>query len=241
MSKLKLSTREIGSVYVFDLMGEPTDDSLEEVASKIQKNIRRHRLQRVILNLQMLPHLEPLSLRKLLTACIRPQKSLLYGVSTEMAQFLENTYVPKNMRICKSEKEVAEDLGPFLLEKDGDNEFPAEDGVNPEQTAGYQIERRRSKRMKVALPIELKIHLQNGELLESRAIATNISEGGLFAEYLDLEAAGKMEKLEPFQGFKVDIRIFPSANFPEEYQLQGKINRKEFRKKQLGIALEFLA
>ena len=136
---------------------------------------------------------------------------------------------------------MAEDLGPFLLEKDGDNEFPAEDGVNPEQTAGYQIERRRSKRMKVALPIELKIHLQNGELLESRAIATNISEGGLFAEYLDLEAAGKMEKLEPFQGFKVDIRIFPSANFPEEYQLQGKINRKEFRKKQLGIALEFLA
>ena len=241
MSKLKVSTREIGSVCVFDLIGEPTEDSLDEVVSKIQKNIRRHRLQRVILNFQMLPHLEPLSMRKLLTACIRPQKSLLYGVSDEMERFLETTYVPKNMRICHSEKEVAEDLGPFLLEKDGVGEFPAEEGVMPEQTGGYQIERRRSKRMKVALPLELKIHLASGQVLETRAIATNISEGGLFAEYLDLESVNKIEQLDPLQGLKVDIRIFPSANFPEEYQLQGKINRKESRKKQLGIALEFLA
>ena len=241
MSKLKVSTREIGSVCVFDLMGEPTDDSLIEVADKIQKSIRRHRLQRVILNFQMLPHLEPLSLRKLLTACIRPQKSLLYGVSPEMAKFLESTYVPKNMRVCASEKEVAEDLGPFLLERESVDKFAVDENILPQNTAGYQIERRRSKRMKVALPIELKVHLANGEVLETRAIATNISEGGLFAEYLDLEAAEKMEKIEPFPSMKVDIRIYPSANFPEEYQLAGKTIRKESHKKQLGIAVEFVA
>ena len=241
MSKLKVSTREIGSVCVFDLMGEPTEESLMEVVNKIQKSIRRHRLQRVILNLQMLPRLEHLGLRKLLTACIRPQKSLLFGVSAEMAEFIKNNYMPKNMRICQSEKEVAEDLGPFLLEKDGVGQFSVDENITPQQTAGYQIERRRSKRMKVALPIELKVHLSNGTVLETRAIATNISEGGLFAEYLDLESVAKIESLDPAQGQKVDIRIFPSMNFPEEYQLQGKIVRKESRKKQLGIAVEFLA
>lgn len=241
MNKLMVSMREIGSVRVFDLMGQSTEESLVDVADKIQRNIRRHRLQRVILNLQMLSGLEPLGLRKLLAACLRPQKSLLYGVSTEIGQALENTYLPRNVRICASEKEVAEDFGPFLLDKDQHPDL-ALDPMSPliEDSVGSKIERRRSKRMHVALPIDLKLHVREGFVLSTRAIATNISEGGLFAEYLDLEASHKIEKLEPFEGLKAEITIFPSANFPEEYQLEAKIKRREFRKKQLGVAVEFI-
>ncbi len=241
MNKLTVSMREIGSVRVFDLVGDPTQESLQDAADKIQRNIRRHRLQRVILNLQMLSGLEPLGMRKLLAACLRPQKSLLFGVSSEMEKALESTYLPRNVRICPSEKEVAEDFGPFLLDKEKAQFSTFEANPDGNETApGYAIERRRSKRMHVALPIDLKIQLANGETLATRAIATNISEGGLFAEYLDLEAAKKLEKLEPFEGVKAEILIFPSANFPEEYQLQGKLIRREYRKKQLGAAVEFL-
>lgn len=241
MSKLKVTTREIGSVCVFDLEGSPTQETLEEIAWKIQRNIRRHRLQRVIINLQMLPSLEPLGLRKLLAACIRPQKSLIFGASSAVTSYLESTYLPRNVRICPTEKEVAEDFGPFLLEKEKDKKFPqsAEGKENAEESIGMQVERRRSKRMHVALPLELKIVPEKGEAITTRAIATNISEGGLFAAYIDLEAAYRIEKLEPLVDVKVEIRIFPSANFPEEYQLQGHIKRKELRKKQLGIAVEF--
>ncbi len=242
MNKLTVSMREIGSVRVFDLMGESTQESLQEAADKIQRNIRRHRLQRVILNLQMLGGLEPLGLRKLLAACLRPQKSLLYGVSEEIGHALEGTYLPRNVRICPSEKEVAEDFGPFLLDREAKPDFAIDPTVNPmmEESIGSQIERRRSKRMHVALPIDLKIKVREGEVLTTRAIATNISEGGLFAEYLDLSATRKIEKLEPFEGLKAEILIFPSANFPEEYQLQGRIRRRESRKKQLGVAVEFI-
>ena len=241
MSKLKLSTREIGSVRVFDLEGNPTQDDLQEVAWKIQRNIRRFRLQRVIINLQMLPALEPLGLRKLLAACIRPQKSLIFGASDLVTHHLESTYLPRNVRICTSEKEVAEDLGPFLLEKDKTKSFPDGRGGMPSESIGAQIERRRSKRMHVALPIELKILHDPEKPIVTRAIATNISEGGLFAEYIDLESAHKIDALEPVAGIKVDVHIFASANFPEEYQLQGKINRKELHKKQLGVAVEFVS
>jgi len=109
MSKLKMSTREIGSVRVFDLEGSPTQETIQEIAWKIQRNIRRYRLQRVILNLQKVPTLEPLGVRKLLAACIRPQRSLIFGVSSNILHFLESTYLPQNVRICASEKEVAED------------------------------------------------------------------------------------------------------------------------------------
>lgn len=241
MNKLTVSMREIGSVRVFDLMGESTQESLQDAADKIQRNIRRHRLQRVILNLQLLAGLEPLGLRKLLAACLRPQKSLLFGVSTEIGQALENTYLPRNVRICPSEKEVAEDFGPFLLDKGTHPDLVLDPATQlMQESIGAKIERRRSKRMHVALPIDLKIKIREGEVLSTRAIATNISEGGLFAEYLDLGATRKIEKLVPFEGLKAEILIFPSANFPEEYQLEGKIKRREFRKKQLGVAVEFV-
>ena len=54
MSKFHYSTREIGGVAVFDLKGEPTFESVQEVAWKIQKSIRRHQLQPAVL--QMCAH-----------------------------------------------------------------------------------------------------------------------------------------------------------------------------------------
>lgn len=222
---------------MFDLEGVPTQETLEEVAGKIQRNIRRHRLQRVILNLQGMGELDALGMRKLMAACIRPQKSLIFGASQGIRTSLQETYVPKNVRICDSEKEVAEDFGPFLLEREKEKEFNVED--KPEDSLGVRVERRRSKRMHVAIPIELRLKLSNGSVLETRAIATNISEGGMFTEYLDLKVAGDIDVLA-VEGLSVEIRIFSSANFPEEYTLQGRVNRKELRKKQLGLAIEFI-
>ncbi len=240
MKKLQLTTREIGTVHVFDLEGVPSITDLDEIAWKIQRNIRRHRLQRVILNLQGVPSLDQLSLRKLLAAFIRPQRSLIYGASTSMIHSLEEAYIPKNMRICTSEKEVAEDLGPFLLEKEASKCMTIEGLESPKDSIGYQLERRRSKRMHVALPLELKVFTSESDFVVTNAIATNIAEGGLFAEYLDLKKAEMIDALVPIEALRCDIRIFPSANFPEEYQLRGVISRKELRKKQLGLAVGFV-
>ena len=240
MSKLKVSTREIGSVCVFDLEGSPTQETVQEVAWKIQRSIRRHRLQRIILNLQLVPSLDQLGLRKLIAACIRPRQSLIYGVSEKLAHSLEETYLPHNVRVCNDEKDVAEDFGPFLLEKEREKEVGSETAEVKQDSIGYQLEKRRAKRMHVAIPLELRIFNGSPEPISTYAIATNISEGGLFAEYLDLEAALKLDSVD-LVGAKLEIRIFPSANFPEEYQLEGSIIRKELRKKQLGLGIKFLA
>ena len=95
--------------------------------------------------------------------------------------------------------------------------------------------------MHIALPIELKLFSPDGKVFEAKAIATNISEGGLLAEYLNLEAANQIQNLPNVGGFEAEIRIFQSAHYPEEHRLKGKVNRRELRKKQLGIAVEFEA
>ncbi|MDD5217544.1 MAG: PilZ domain-containing protein [Candidatus Omnitrophica bacterium] len=239
MTKLKLSTREIGAVSVFDLEGYPTQEALQEIAWKIQKKIRRHRIQRVILNLKNLPFLDPISMRKLLSACLRPQRSLIFGASVDAVQTMEDNYLPKNVRICNSEEAVAEDLGPFLLEKESGKEIPRENPFAPTESIGHQVERRRCKRMHVAIPVEFKILMKNGEPIQTRAIVTNISEGGLFAEYLDLDDAKVVEAIEGIEGLGVEVRLCPCSNFPEEYHLDGVIMRRELRGKQLGLAIKF--
>lgn len=237
MSKLKVTTREIGSVCVFDLEGCPTQETLQEIAWKIQRNIRRHRLQRVIINLQHIQNLDPLGLRKLLAACIRPQRSLIYGASNSILHSLEDTYLPQNVRVCNTETEVAEDFGPFLLEREKTKEYELKDP--DKESIGRTFERRRSKRMHVAIPLNLTLK-GIAEDKPFRAIAVNISEGGLFSEFLDLDVADRLETFEPLEGREVEIHILPNGNFPEEYQLKGKITRTSLNKKQLGVGIEFL-
>lgn len=240
MSKFHYSTREIGGVAVFDLKGEPTFESVQEVAWKIQKNIRRHRLQRIILNFQEAGPLDAIGMRRLLTVCIRPKHSVIYGASAEMTHCLEDNCFSGKVDVCLDEKQVAESFGPFLFDKDADKKIPAKNIKNIQESPGYQLEQRRSHRMHVAIPLELTIRTTQGEVVQTRAIATNISEGGLFAEYLDLEAAHRITVLEPVDGLQVDIHIFPSANFPDEYHVMGRVKRREIRKEQLGLGVEFV-
>ncbi len=240
MSKFRFSTREIGGVSVFDLKGEPTMETVQDVAWKIQKNIRRHGLQRIILNFQKSGAMDEVGLRKLLAVCIRPKHSVIYGAKPEMVHCLADSYVPGKVDVCVDEKEVAESFGPFLFDKEPAKRILAKGVKNPQESIGYKVEQRRSHRMHVAIPLELKITSATGEVIQTKAIATNISEGGLFAEYLDLDNAQKIDALDPINDLKVEIHIFPSANFPEEYQLMGRICRKELRKEQLGLGIEFL-
>ena len=241
MMRLRVQTREIGAVNVFDLEGMPTDETLDEVVAKIQKKIRRHRMQRIILNLKSVGTLEPIAMRKLLAACLRPKRSIIYGASPETLELIGQAYLPSNVIVVNTEAGVAEDLGPFLLEKERDKQIARDEIVDTErESIGHQVERRRSKRMHVAMPATLKLQSRQGVTIETRAIITNISEGGMFCEYLDLDQAGKIEDLEAVSGLKVQISIPPCANFPEEYQVEGLITRKELRKKQLGLAIKFV-
>lgn len=239
MSKFHYSTREIGCVAVFDLKGEPTFEAVQEVAWKIQKNIRRHGLQQIILNFKESGPLDAIGMRRLLTVCIRPKHSVLYGVTAEMAHCIEENFSSSKVDICQDEKGVAESFGPFLFVKDPEKRIQSKGAKTPQESLGYQLEQRRSHRMHVAIPLELTIH--SGErVINTKAIATNISEGGLFADYLDLDMAHGIDALDPIQGLKVDIHIFPSANFPEDYHVAGKICRKEVRKEQIGLAVQFV-
>jgi len=183
--------------------------------------------------------MDTIELRNLLTVCIRPKHSVIYGAPAEMSRFLAENCFSGKVDICADEKEVAESFGPFLFDKDPAKGFPDSLGKSQKQSLGYQLESRRSHRMHVAIPVELRITSPKHEIVTTKAIATNISEGGMFVEYLDLDAAKKITVMEPIENLPVEIHIFSSANFPDEYHVAGKIRRKEIRKEQFGFGIEF--
>ena len=234
---VELGLRKIGSVQVFDLSGTLTGDDIDAVAQKMDQVIQRKRLRRIILNLQKVRSMDEIALRRVLACLIRPQRSLIFAPDESCRKLFENTHLPTSVRVCKNEEEIAEAFGSFLFVKDKMFEVPIDETQPGSKSHG--LERRRNKRIRVAIPIKLTFQMKDGSSLMVKAIATNVSQGGIFAEFLDLDAPeySKMQGLEQSQ---VTIMVAASDTFKDEVVVPGKIIRFELLRKQYGIAIQFV-
>lgn len=233
----KLEQRQIGRVHVFDLFGSLTGEKSFEVIEKIDHTIQKKKLKRVILNLQEVQELDEIAVRKIIASLIRPQKSVVYCTNEKLKTLFTSSYLPNNVQLCNSEAEIADLVGSFLFEKDKEIGIPREQ--LPTQNA-YGLERRRKKRIRTAIPIKIEFEMKDGHKVCSTAIATNISQGGLFAEYLDLDSSLEVSKLGESEGNKVFIIVPASENFPEELRIPACIKRIELLKRQVGMGVQFL-
>ena len=234
---IQLGLRKVGSVQVFDLGGMLTGDEVETVAQKIDQVIQRKGLRRVILNFQKVQGMDEIALRRVLACLIRTQRSLIFAPDPSTRQWFEKTHLPNNIRICKNEEEIAEAFGTFLFIKDKMFEV-AVDETQP-QPKSYGLDRRRNKRIRVAIPIRLAFQMKDGNPLEVKAIATNVSQGGIFAEFLDLDAPS-YSKMQGLEQSNVTIMVPPNETFKDEMVIPGRIIRFEVLRKQYGIAIQFV-
>jgi anti-anti-sigma regulatory factor len=235
----QLGLRKIGSVQVFDLMGVLAGEELDPITQKIDQTIQRKKLRRVIVNLQKVISIDEIAMRKIIACLLRPQRSIIFAPDGSCRDLFQATatHLPHNICVCKSEEEVADAFGSFLFLKDKMFEVPV-DETKPEPK-DYGLERRRSKRIRVAIPIQLTLRMQDSPNLAVKAIATNVSQGGVLAEFLDLDAPD-YSRVQGLEQSEVTITIPPNETFKETLTIPGKICRFELLKKQYGIALQFL-
>ena len=234
---IQLGLRKIGTVQVFDLSGALTGEELDPIVQKIEQVIQRKKLRRVILNLQKVQSIDEIALRKVVACLLRPQRSLIFAPDEAIRDLFRSTHLPTSVKLCKDEEEVAEAFGSFLFLKDKMFQVPV-DETQP-QPKDYGLERRRNKRIRVAIPIRLSFQMKDGSTLAAKAIATNVSQGGIFAEFLDLDAP-EYSKMQGLEQSRVGITIPANDTFKEEILVPGKIARFELLKKQYGIAIQFL-
>jgi anti-anti-sigma regulatory factor len=233
----QLGLRKIGNVQVFDLTGALTGEGLDPVIQKIEQTIQRKKLRRVILNLQKVSSMDEIALRRIAAVLLRPQRSLIFAPDGACRKLFDSTHLPNNIKLCKNEEEVADSFGSFLFVKDKAYEVPIDE--SQPKPPEYGIDRRRSKRIRVAIPIKIQCKMKDKAELELKAIATNVSQGGLFAEFLDLDTPG-YDQMQGLEGNQVTVLISPNETFKESMSVPGKINRFELLKKQYGIAIQFI-
>lgn len=99
-------------------------------------------------------------------------------------------------------------------------------------------EKRRYQRLKTAVPLEFSYKDENGETVFFHAVITDLSEGGLYAEYLDLDEAsfGKL-KLNPSDLRLLNLKIrLPGL---AEISVEGEAMRTVIETNQVAIGIVF--
>jgi len=220
-----VSRRMIGKVNIFDLCGTIEGSLVDGIRSYIESYIKECNFTNVVLNIQSVKEPNSNVTHSILQVLEIPKKSVVYGNTADDASTFTESFKSKKIKTCSTQDEVVAIFGKELLERDKIINFD---------------ERRKSTRLKSALSAKINFIDKEERIVESNAIITNISEDGLFAEYLDLKSSLVIQNLDYFKNITAHIAIQDiNGNFPGQKEYDGNILRLEFTGNQSGIAIEF--
>ena len=219
--KAHISRRMIGDVDIFDLFGDITDEKIEEVASYLKAYIQNAPVNYVILNCEEVESCDLEKLASLLSSVKNVKKSSLYLNNNRLSGLLDSAETVVQHDICKTQREIIREFGPALVSsrKNG-------------------LDRRADKRFDSAVQIDLIFKNKEGEVvLENSGIITNMSDGGIFVEYLELLSSKKLAALNCLKGLSVELKN--KEIFDGEMSDLGEIVRTELTGNQMALAIKF--
>ena len=217
--------RMIGKVNIFDLFGEVDGEWSNSIKEYMESYIKECNFKNVILNIQSVKRVNNKKALEILNILYLPKKAALYFDSQDIKDQFINGHNLKKITLCKSVTDILSLFGKELLERDKMINIP---------------ERRNSIRLKTALSADIDFIDNNDHVIKTKAIVTNLSENGLFAEYLDMKSSIEIENLDYFKNLKLRINMQnPSLIKDDRLVRNGHILRIEFSGSQTGIALAF--
>lgn len=212
--------RRIGDVCILDFKGELTGEWAAKEMAEIAAIMKSNPTEKLLINLRELDDIDSRGVDAIIENMPRRFRGGFMQGSHSIMQIFDRIAKFEDMKLFRNDDEV---IGYF-----------GKDLVEPRDKA----ERRRFARLKTALPVEFYYENQFGAKVYFRAIVTDLSEGGLFIEYLDLEeASAGAHDLNPydFRLLRLKVRI------PEGPPIEawGKVIRVVNDKDQLGMGIEF--
>lgn len=215
--------RLIGKVQIVDLIPRLSGPQGEAWLEVMERHFFQGLQRAVVVNLSNAVEVSDMHLRRLMLYMERPLKTAFYTNDHTKAKELIPDYIDHRMPLFTEEEEIVKFFGLDLIERHND--------------VVAMKERRRYKRFKVVMPCEV-ITKDKGNLV-TKGIVTNISEGGAFVQYLNLEASIKMAGL----GEKPRIPVEMILQHPGTSQVElvkGMVIRVEMLGQQRGVAVRFI-
>ncbi|MBI4115793.1 MAG: PilZ domain-containing protein [Candidatus Omnitrophica bacterium] len=219
----KLFTRKIGSVEILELRGlfaDPWPGRMNETFNKV---FEQDKPSGVLLNLREVEKIDHSGAEVILKTARRSGKGGILGQNLSAYFVAEHMNPNEPIPIFEKEREAIE----FFKKEFA---FPEED---------IPQERRSFPRLETAMPLELEYE-DFGESFFFEAVVTNLSEGGLYAYFLDSQTEElARRKLDPFDLKLLKLRFELSEK--EAVEVEGKViraSKDDFGLTQ-GIAMEF--
>ena len=216
----QIGQRKIGSVVIVDIKGPLSGSWALRGQGRLSQMLEAARDEKVVLNLRGVTGIDTLGAKSLFESVSSEKEAgVVYG-NSGVRDFINRFPESKRFRMFRDEAEIISVLGQDLVS-----------GVNSK-------EQRTSLRMQTALPLEFEYE-KEGEKIRFRAIITNLSEGGLFAEYIDLKIAEEsLNQLNPYDLKILDLKLlFPNK---KPIHVKGKVVYRKLDGEQVGIGLQFI-
>jgi hypothetical protein len=212
--------REIGTVAILDIKGAFTGPWAVKGEELLNRELAACQAKRIVFNMRPTIDLDTLGARSLLNSVPKDKEIGILCGKAGVMDILDRLDLKKSLRHFYDEKELVSSFGESLVE------------TQPEK------ENRVSPRLQTALAFEFSFE-KEGDRFKFRAIVTNLSETGLFAEYIDLETAEEsLVRLSPYDWKILQLNLFlPKRKI---IHTQAKVVHCRMDGDQVGIGLQFI-
>lgn len=199
----KVKVKRLGKVKIFEISGNFKDNFALRGDGAIRKVLRMGEVPHLFFNLQHLKAIDETGAEVIVRHSGKADKAAVLVPNEGIRQAIREKDTNSRFVYCRNPYEITEYFAREFAEDSGDLGFH---------------ENRQFVRLPTVLPIQMEWHTADG-VKELYGVVTNLSEGGMFAEFLqarDEETAWKMVETGDFKQIKLRLSL-PQFGIAEAY------------------------
>ena len=202
----KIINKRVGGVEIFELFGNFVGDFALQSNKALEEIIQKNETKAVLFNVREVTQIDDVGGKSLLRTVDFYRKSAVIEGDLAIAPLLERG-TAKHVPVLKNESQAA-----YFFAR----EFAESKERSP------LIERRRFLRLQAVMPLHLSFETDDLQKMEPFAVITNLSEGGLFAEFIESNSERLVRgNIHPFDLSILNLKLEISEG--EFLALQGKM------------------
>jgi hypothetical protein len=218
----KIKAKRVGDVSIFEICGELTGDFASRSEEAMHECLANMRHRNALFNVQELRQIDKKGVGAILENACYVTKSAVLCEPNPVRNYIQASDTTHRLSYFQNREDVA-----YYFSK----EFAA-----PSLGEQCTRERRRYIRLKTSLPTHFWFESEEGKLFQFFAVATNLSEGGLFAQFIESVSEDSVkQKLNPYDFQLLHIRVALLGENPVEGV--GKLIHGNIREGGIGIEL----
>lgn len=219
----KIKCKGVGKVEIFELIGDLTGSFAVRSYRAISQSLHIHKRNCALFNVQGLKQIDAQGIQTLLKSTDNMNKCALLINDHPVVESMRKLGVAEKFSIFQDTDDAA-----FYLSR----EF-AMRNANEKQGS----ERREHIRLETVLPLHFSYELPFQKEINFFAVVTNLSEGGLYAEFMESALEEKAKKyLKPYDTNPLSLKLFFTRD--RSIELKGRVVYGALASE--GIGMEFL-